>query len=81
LEESETEKNTLTYENKKLINEISKLRFRVTDKNNVFDNEMISSLRDNESNMKMNRSLTFSLEEKLSIANEEKKSYESFINK
>ncbi len=81
MEESETEKNTLTYENKKLINEISKLRFRVTDKNNVFDNEMISSLRDNESNMKMNRSLTFSLEEKLSIANEEKKSYESFINK
>jgi len=81
LEESENEKNTLTYENNKLINEISKLRFRVTDKNNVFDNDMISSLRENESNMKLNKSLTFSLEERLSIANEEKKSYESFINK
>ena len=81
MEESENEKNTLTYENKKLINEISKLRFRVTDKNNVFDNDMISSLRENESNMKLNKSLTFLLEERLTIANEEKKSYEAFINK
>lgn len=71
----------MSYENKRLINEVSKLRLRGNDKTNDFENEINSSLRNNEYNMKINKSSTFSLEEKLLIANDEKKSYEAFINK
>ena len=81
LEDCEKEKNTLTSENKKLINEISKLRYKLNEKANVMDNDLNSSAREYESNMKINNFQISSLEEKLAIALDEKKSYEALITK